>query len=98
MKSTPTIKQIEDYSCTAYGVTMEQVKKKNTKIKESRQAKRLIVFLLIEHNIIAKGMVMTRYNWSYEIVNKAYLKIAISQGNDVELNSAIVGFEKEFIN
>lgn len=94
MKNT-TIKQVEEYSCQTYGVTMEQVTERNTKIKAPLQAKKLIIFLLIEYHIMSKAMVMNHYNWSYQPVNNAWIKTATNRSVDIELNSVITEFEKQ---
>lgn len=94
MKNT-TIKQVEEYSCQTYGVTMEQVTEKGTKRKKPVAARRLIMYLLTENGLMPKNMIMSRYNSSYDIVSRAYIVIAKTRYNDVELNSVITEFENK---
>ena len=97
MKNT-TIKQVEDYSCKIYDVTMEQVNNKKTRRKNILQARRMIVFLAMKHAILPLGEIMTACNVSSETISRFYLHVEFARYDDVELNSVITGFEKEYIN
>ncbi len=92
---TPKIEDIEKYSCETYGVTMEQVKEKQTRRKQPLKAKRLILYMVIEYDVMSNVDTISHYSSSYDIVNRAYWGIAQKRKDDLELNSVITEFENK---
>jgi chromosomal replication initiation ATPase DnaA len=98
MKSTPTIKQIEDYSCTAYGVTMTDINDK-TFYPNTSKARKMIYYLIFQHTKLQSGEIAKMYDVKKkQTIDDNIKELRFHRHRGGALSGVITGFEKGYIN
>jgi chromosomal replication initiation ATPase DnaA len=94
---TPTIKQIEDYSCNTYGVTIDEIKDKSFYPNTSK-ARKLIYYLIFQYTKWQSGEIAELYGVKKkQTIDDNIKELRFHRNRGGALSGVITGFQ-EYIN
>lgn len=94
---TPTIKQIEDYSCNTYGVTIDEIKDKSFYPSTSK-ARKMIYYLIFQYTKLQSGEIAKMYGVKKkQTIDDNIKELRFHRNRGGALSGVITGFQ-EYIN
>jgi chromosomal replication initiation ATPase DnaA len=95
---TPTIKEIESYSCQTYGVTMEDINEKALFSKTSK-ARKMIYYLLFQHTRMQSGEIAKMYGVKKkQTIDDDLRELRFHRSRGGSLNDVMEGFKQQLNN